>query len=249
MNSNRWQAGFAAAMFLLSTTFYVMRWILFPEPALHTEMLRYLVDDVAFLFLQVLLVTFFIDRMAQQRKREELNRKLNMVIGAFFSEMGTELLGRLAAGETGLSDIREDLVPTADWTAEKYVRARAAFEAHTPHIVVNACDLFALRDLLVREKPYLLGLLGNQSLLEHERFTDLLWAVTHIAEELIVRKDLDALVPSDAAHVAGDLNRAFTLLGGQWIDYLRHLQEAYPYLYSLALRTNPLDPDACATVQ
>ena len=30
--------------------------------------------------------------------------------------------------------------------------------------------------------------------------------------------------------------------------YLRHLKDAYPYLYSLAMRQNPFDPEACVTV-
>ncbi len=45
-----------------------------------------------------------------------------------------------------------------------------------------------------------------------------------------------------------DVKRAYTLLGVQWLDYLRHLQTQYPFLFSLAVRTNPLDPQASVTV-
>ena len=100
----------------------------------------------------------------------------------------------------------------------------------------------ALRARLDREKTYLLSLLGNQALLEHEAFTDLLWAVTHLAEELHVRGDFDGLPATDRAHLVVDVKRAYTQLGVQWIDYLRHLQTQYPFLFSLAVRTNPLDP-------
>jgi hypothetical protein len=34
----------------------------------------------------------------------------------------------------------------------------------------------------------------------------------------------------------------------EWLDHVQHLQTAYPYLFSLALRTNPLDPNASVTV-
>ena len=87
-------------------------------------------------------------------------------------------------------------------------------------------------------------MLGNQSLLEHEQFSDLLWATTHVAEELEARADLSALTRPDAAHLAGDVKRAYLLLGEVWIEYLQHLQANYPYLFSLAVRTNPLDPNA-----
>ena len=45
-----------------------------------------------------------------------------------------------------------------------------------------------------------------------------------------------------------DVKRAYTQLGVQWLDYLRHLQTQYPFLFSLAVRTNPLDPHASVTV-
>ena len=103
--------------------------------------------------------------------------------------------------------------------------------------------------MLVREKPFLLGLLGNQALLEHETFTELLWAVTHLAEELDARTGFKELPVADRIHPAGDVKRAFTLLTGQWLEYVRHLQLAYPYLFSLAVRLNPLDPSASVTVK
>ena len=53
----------------------------------------FIVDDVAFLFIQVLLVSLLLDGLMQRRAREGMLNKLNMIIGAFFSECGTELLG------------------------------------------------------------------------------------------------------------------------------------------------------------
>jgi len=245
---HRWQIELAGILLLMTSVFYWVRWTLFPEPALHNEMLRFLLGDVAFLFLQVLLVTVFIDRVAQQREHDEMRQKLNMVVGAFFSQIGTQLLGKLASADQELGQIRDDLVPRPGWTPAQYAGATRAFSAHRPRIDLSACDLSELKALLSTQKTYVLGLLGNQSLLEHEQFTDLLWAITHLAEELEARPSLHDLPPSDAAHLAGDVKRAYALLGERWLSYLLHLQTNYPYLYSLAARTNPLDPEAQVTV-
>jgi hypothetical protein len=94
----------------------------------------------------------------------------------------------------------------------------------------------------------MISLLANQALLEHETFTDLLWALTHLGEELAARTGLDALPEPDERHLAGDITRAYALLGAEWLSYLEHLQRAYPFLFSLAVRTNPLDPDASPVV-
>ncbi len=248
MKVQRWQLGLAASLFLLTGVFYAVRWFAFPGESMHNEMVRFLVGDIAFVFLQVLLVTMFIDRVAQAREKDEIRRKLNMVIGAFFSQVGTELLGLIAPGDTSLGEVRESLVAKTSWKPEDYVRAKQAFIAHDTRVDLKGCQLEALKLLLGEQKGYLLGLLGNQALLEHERFTDLLWAVTHLAEELEARADLEQLATPDAAHLALDVKRAYDLLGWQWIDYLAHLHENYPYLFSLAIRTNPLDPEASVTV-
>jgi hypothetical protein len=248
MRLRRWQVEIAATLIVAALVVYALRWILYPSESFHDEMLRYLVDDIAFLFIQVLLVSMLIDGLMQRRQRETMLDKLNMIVGAFFSECGTDVLGRIARLDRELDDVREDLLARATWEAKDYEAAKQAFRAHEAVIELTPGDLVALRERLDREKAYLLSLLGNQALLEHEAFTDLLWAVTHLAEELHARTEFDHLPPADRAHLVADVERAYTLLGVLWIDYLRHLQTQYPFLFSLAVRTNPLDPAARVTV-
>jgi hypothetical protein len=244
----RWQVEIAVTLIVAAIVVYALRWLLFPSASFHKEMLRYLVDDVAFLFIQVLLVSILVDGLMQRRQRETMLDKLNMIIGAFFSECGTDILGRIAKLDAGLDAVRDDLLARMSWSPKDYERAKQDFRQHKPDIELSPADLVGLRVRLDEAKTYLLSLLGNQALLEHEAFTDLLWAVTHLAEELHVRGDFDALPATDRAHLVGDVKRAYTRLGVQWIDYLGHLQTQYPFLFSLAVRTNPLDPKASVTV-
>ena len=248
MRLRRWQVEIAVTLIVAAIVVYALRWYLFPSESFHREMLRYLVDDVAFLFIQVLLVSMLLDGLMQRRNRDTMLDKLNMIIGAFFSECGTDVLGRIAKLDSDLDEVREDLLPRMAWKARDYQRAKQAFRAHEPVIELSTGDLVELRARLDQEKAYLLGLLGNQALLEHEAFTDLLWAVTHVAEELRARSDFEHLPATDRAHLVVDVKRAYELLGVQWIDYLQHLQTQYPFLFSLAVRQNPLDPAASITV-
>ena len=248
MRLRRWQVEIAVILIVAAAVVYTLRWFLFPAPSFHREMIRYLVDDVAFLFIQVLLVSILVDGLMQRRQREAMLDKLNMIIGAFFSECGTDVLGRMARLDADIGKVRADLLTRPSWKAADYENAKRSFRGHKAAIELGADDLFALRERLDAEKTYLLGLLGNQALLEHETFTDLLWAVTHVAQELDARDDLDHLPAPDRAHLVVDVKRAYTLLGVQWLDYLRHLQVQYPFLFSLAVRTNPLDPQASPVV-
>ena len=51
----------------------------------------YLIGDIAFVFLEVLLVTLILHQLLRYREKKAMLNKLNMVIGAFFSEVGGEL--------------------------------------------------------------------------------------------------------------------------------------------------------------
>lgn len=249
MRLPRWQMRLVLAFTVITIVLYLFRWAAFPGEQLHNEMWRFLVGDIAFLFLQLILVTIVIDGLIQRSRMEELQQKLNMVIGAFFAETGTELLGLIAHNDRRMGDVRPDLVPSASWTAEDYGRARSDFAAHEGSLDMTPDFLERLRDMLTAERSYLLGLITNQSLLEHGSFTDLLWAITHVSEELDARGDLRNLPTSDVAHLTVDVRRVFASLGGEWLNYIEHLQANYPHLFSLAVRTNPLDPAACAEVR
>lgn len=84
--------------------------------------------------------------------------------------------------------------------------------------------------------------------MEHDRFTDLLWAVSHLLEELRARSSLEGLPPVDRAHLAGDIRRVYSLMAVEWLLYCRHLQSAYPYIYSIMVRIHPLQDAPSAVV-
>ena len=91
-------------------------------------------------------------------------------------------------------------------------------------------------------------LLENPNLLEHDRFTDLLWAIFHLGEELSARESLEGLPESDMEHLAGDLARVHSQLATEWVAYAQHLKRDYPFLFSLVLRTHPLQDRPTAVI-
>ena len=99
------------------------------------------------------------------------------------------------------------------------------------------------------KRDFLLRLLENPNLLEHDSFTDLLWAVFHLTEELSHRVDVKQLPEADYEHLSGDIERAYRLIISEWLDYMKHLKSNYPYLFSLSIRTNPFDQDASPEVR
>ena len=71
----------------------------------------------------------------------------------------------------------------------------------------------------------------------------------HLTDELAHRPSLADIPDSDLHHLNGDAERAYRLLVKEWVDYLHHLKRDYPYLFSLAVRTNPFRPEGSAVVE
>jgi hypothetical protein len=74
-------------------------------------------------------------------------------------------------------------------------------------------------------------------------------ALFHVTEELRVRDRLTDLPNADYDHLSSDINRVYGLLIREWLTYMQHLKHHYPYLFSLAMRTNPFDMNASVIVQ
>lgn len=179
------------------------------------------------------------EAVLSRREKQERLEKLNMVIGAFFSEVGTTLLRAFARADPSLDEIRGACAISPSWGAQDFAALQQRLASHPYAVAVEAIDLSWLKAFMTGKRAFLLGLLENPMLHEHESFTALLWAVFHLADELSYRDDLSALPASDLAHLATDMERAYAYLGVQWLAYMEHLKAAYPYLFSLAVRTNP----------
>jgi hypothetical protein len=207
-----------------------------------------MVGDIAFVPIEVLMVTLIIHRLLSEREKRAMIKKLNMVIGAFFSEVGLKLIPSFAKFDHNSDEIKKDFSRMETWNDADFKLAEDRINNYRFQIDSKLGDLKKLRDFLSDRRNFLLRLLENPNLLEHETFTELLWAVFHLTEELEYRKDLDKLPKSDLEHIAGDIKRVYALILNRWIDYIMHLRGYYPYLYSLAVRTNPLDEEASPIV-
>jgi hypothetical protein len=241
-----WKVYLGLSLMALSIVFYLIHYAVFRDSH---HIFLYLIGDIAFVFIQVLLVTMIIDQLLSRREKRSLLKKLYMVIGAFFSEVGTHLLKSFDQFDAHDSQIRKDLAGNNDWSNKALLKLNKRLKDDHFRIESRKGDLLALKVFLQGKKEFLLALLENPNLLEHEAFTELLWAVFHLTEELSFREDLKQLPETDFKHLSADIQRAYRLLIVEWLAYMKHLKEHYPYLFSLASRMNPFNPSASPVVK
>ncbi|MFW6136640.1 MAG: potassium channel family protein [Candidatus Aminicenantaceae bacterium] len=183
------------------------------------------------------------------REKKQRSEKLNMIIGAFFSEAGTQLIAEFSQLDPEIDRVRKHLAREIDSTIHSFDDIKKKLKAYSYRIELHPEALPSLKKFLTERKHLFLHLMENPHILEHESFTELLMAVFHLAEELEHRKRIRNLPDEDQDHLRNDIERVYALLVYQWLDYMEHLKKNYPYLFSLALRLNPFNPEASAVIE
>lgn len=233
--------GFGVLLIFLSALTYYIHYLIFHDAH---HIFIYMVGDIAFVFIEVLMVSLIIHKLLEEREKKARLEKLNMVIGVFFSELGTNMLAYFSDIDPNLDTVRKDLIITSKWTDNEFSKVTRQLKTYTYRVEPSKLNPEELRCYLSGKRDFLLAMMENPNLMEHETFTELLRSVFHLAEELKFRSSIQDLPEEDLAHIAGDIDRAYRLLVHEWIAYMRHLKDNFPYFFSLAMRTNPFDQKA-----
>jgi len=186
--------------------------------------------------------------MLNKREKQLRLQKLNVAIGLFFSELGRQLLVQFSQSDNQSDMLRKELIISNSWSEKEFAAMQSRLKSFDYMVAIGSVNLEALRAFFQDKHPLLLRIMENPNLSEHESFTDMLMAVFHLSEELKARVDLSGLPKTDLDHLTIDIKRAYSLIVRQWLYYMKHLKEDYPYLFSLAVRTNPFDQKASPVV-
>jgi len=246
MKKYNMQINLGIILIIISAIVYLIHYAIFRDPH---HIFIYLIGDIAFVFIEVLMVSLVIHSLLNMREKRERLEKLNMLIGVFFSEVGTRLLVLFSDSDPNLDKIKQNLIVTSDWSNKEFEHMNNQLRDYDYKINIDMINLKNLRDFFMSKSDFLVRLLENPNLLEHESFTEILRAVFHIVEELEQRKNIKKLSKNDRNHIAGDIRRAYNLLVFEWLSYMKYLKDSYPYLFSLAMRLNPFDENATSEIK
>jgi hypothetical protein len=235
-----WKLIASIAMLILSAGVYFIHFLIFRDAH---HIFIYLIGDIAFVFIEVLMVTIIIHHLLNEWEKKSHLKKLNMVIEVFFSEFGKHLLVYLSNFDRRLDSIHDLIIDKDGSCKMNFKAAFRAVSSYKADIDVDKINLSKLSKFLTEKRPFLVNLLQNPNLLEHQTFTETVMAIFHIAEELAAR-DLDNISKEDLKHTKTDIERAYNKLIYQWLSYMEYTEKNYPYFFLFAMRTNPFDEKA-----
>ncbi len=232
-----WRVKFSILLILSSLLIYFFHYLVFRDAH---HLFIFLVGELAFIPIEVLLVTLVIDRVIKEREVEALLEKLNLIIGVYFNEVGTSTLKYCTSIDPKLDEKVNFLIIEPNWEEKDFKNALEKCKTFKYEIEFCNIDLEKMSEFLLSKREFLLRLLENPNLLEHETFTHLLTAVFHLEDELSSR-NLSELRQDEKEHLAIDIIRVYKATVSQWVMYMMHLKNTFPYLFVTALTNNPFD--------
>ncbi|MBU3142057.1 hypothetical protein [Clostridium sp. CF012] len=237
MKKSNWRLKLSILLILLSALLYCFHYFIFRDAH---HIFLYIVGDVAFIPIEILFVSLVIDGVIKIREREALIEKLNLIIGVYFNEVGTTILKYCTSIDPNVNEIASSFIVEPSWEERDFKKALEKCKSYNYDILFHKIDLEKMNEFLLSKRGFLLRLLENPNLLEHETFTHLLTAVFHLEDELSSR-NLSELRDDEKEHLAIDIKRVYGASVSQWVMYMKHLKNNFPYLFVTAISNNPFD--------
>lgn len=234
----RWYIFTALILLCLSIISYSIEIFLFHH---EFDTFFYFFQDLSFVPIQVLIVTLVIDRLLKRQQRISILKKVYVAIGIFYNELGNDLLKLCFDITSNKDELKNNLSITTNWSAKDFTRAEKWINTHPVVIDISKERVELFKQFLDSKRIFILNLLENTNLSEHDTFTDTLLSVCHASDELALRKDLTNMPMADLAHLSHDIKRAYHGIIKEWILYMNHISKEYPFLFSLALRSSPFN--------
>src|SRR5512141_2316455 len=115
----------ALLLLIVSLALYGIDYLVFGHAP---EIVAGFFGNLAFLPVYILFVTLIIEKVLKERERFAIKQKLNMVIGVFFSEVGTALLKDCLGFVRNSRELTETLRITLHWTPADFRKATGYLE-------------------------------------------------------------------------------------------------------------------------
>lgn len=163
----------------ISSLLYILHFIWFRD--LH-HIWIWSFTSLAFLPISALVVTLLINRVLTARDKAIRLDKLNMLIGLFFSNLGSELLLRFSDADSEDQYLRNHFGSPKPWCKLKPKQAQAILCSHPFGISITRTELADLKSFLIPHTDFLmrhvlmLGVIVIASLCAQSTSADDIWA-------------------------------------------------------------------------
>jgi hypothetical protein len=157
-----WQLLLVILLATVSGAVYFIHYVIFKDPH---RIFIYMVEDIAFIPIEVFFVTLIIHRLLEYRDKRSKLKKLNMGIGAFYSEVGNSFIKDIISFDSQVDEIRKGLLIDNSWTAREFNNIAVKSKEYRYSIETQPGDLVKLKRSFWQSELSFLGLLKTRTCL------------------------------------------------------------------------------------
>src|SRR5450759_1537179 len=154
MKPNHFKSILITSLIVSSVALFFLQYVAFHDLR---STFFYMLQDIAFLPVQVLLVTLVLERFLRSNEKQERLNKQNMVIGAFFSQIGVALLKFFSSWDPLIETARDNLIIKKTCSDKEFKSLYSRFANYKGKIQPDKIDFEALKIKIIVDRGFLLG--------------------------------------------------------------------------------------------
>ena len=219
-----------------SALLYAIHYLIFRD--LH-HLAIFGLHELAFVPLEVILVTLGLDQLVEKTHREEARSKVSIIETLYFNESGGTMLRYLTSFDPGAARLRELLQVTEDWHSSDFRQAIRQLKSYPFLLDLDRIDFFGLHYHLSQRHEYYRSMLENPALTQSEAFTEMIMKIYLLWEELDGRTNLYQLPEKDRNYLAELLHEIYRELTEYWLDNVYNHSIHNRFRLHRAIESNP----------
>lgn len=219
-----------------SALLYAIHYLIFRD--LH-HLAIFGLHELAFVPLEVILVTLGLDQLVEKTHREEARSKVSIIETLYFNESGSTMLRYLTSFDPDAARLRELLQVTQDWRSSDFRQAIRHLKSYPFLLDLDRIDFFGLHYHLSQRHEYYRSMLENPALTQSEAFTEMIMKIYLLWEELDGRTNLYQLPEKDRSYLAELLHEIYRELTEYWLDNVYNHSIHNRFRLHRAIESNP----------
>lgn len=223
-------------MIIIAIVIYTTHYIIFGELK---STVSGLVLSLAYVPIGLIFNIFVFDKIFKKSKEIRLERRMNMVIGSFFHEIGNSLMNSIVAGDENIDLLNYLCDATINWGRKDFKRLSELVEDYECKINIDKIELEKLRIVIENKEDFILDLIINSNLDDYEGFNEMLMRILHIRDEFDNLFIDGYLNPQDKVNMSADICNAYKALLGFRVNYIENLKEYYPSMFIKLMKNSP----------
>lgn len=211
-------------MLFATAAMYGLHYLIFRDPH-HIGI--FFISDVAFLPLEVLLVSLVLDRIVERSRDNENLGKVCILQSIFFRDCGADMIRYFLTCDQNRMELVSAMAVQEDWSPRDFENTRKFLRSYDFVLDPKKMDFFAIHFHLEKHHSFFLTLLESSSLTDHDEFTELLLTLYHFWEELNEQPDLYALSPEKVSLFHEYATDSYRLLSSEWLTNMQTIKKSH----------------------